>query len=69
MLMVSGTQKKTCLSPQREIEGHKVGSSIQEEEEDEDEEESGILLFNVTSVQANLSDMYPPAWMRYSLSF
>lgn len=26
------------------------------------------LLFNVTSVEANLSDVYPPAWMGYNLS-
>lgn len=43
---------------------HNVGSSI--DEADEDEEENGTLLFNVTSVQANLSDVYPPAWMRYN---
>lgn len=45
---------------------HNVVSSIHEE--DEDEEGNGTLLFNVTSVQANLSDVYPPAWMRYNLS-
>lgn len=48
---------------------HNARSSIHEEVEDEDEEENGTLLFNVTSVQANLSDVYPPAWMRYNLSF
>lgn len=46
---------------------HNAGSSMHEEDEDEDEEENGTLLFNVTSVQANLSDVYPPAWMRYNL--
>lgn len=46
---------------------HNAGSSTHEE--DEDEEGNGTLLFNVTSVQANLSDVYPPAWMRYNSSF
>lgn len=45
------------------------GSSIDEEDEDEEEKENGTLLFNVTSVQTNLSDVYPPAWMRYNLPF
>lgn len=51
---VSGAQKKT---------EHDAGSSTHEE--DEDEEGNGTLLFNVTSVQANLCDVYPPARMRY----
>lgn len=46
---------------------HGAGSSA--DEEDEEEKENGTLLFNVTSVQANLSDVYPPAWMRCNLSF
>lgn len=48
---------------------HNEASSIDEEEEDEEEKENGTLLFNVTSVQTNPSDVYPPAWMRYNLPF
>ena len=61
MQTVSGAQTKACRSPQRRAQC----ALISGEEDEEEEQNETFGLFNVTSVQANFSDVL---WMRYSLS-
>lgn len=56
MPTVSGTQTKARRTPQRRAQC----TLISGEEDEEEEQNETFGLFNVTSAQANLSDVHPP---------